>query len=254
MRHKHLQKFVTLHNVAKIGGRTIYWSVDTSVKEYGDDRRDFVSLIRTHGYDILSPSDFFFPEKVNQYNRILELKAKAGGCETYEKYAFSELCVCGPWLFTEFSFPPTQEATVKDNRGGFRPGAGRKSKNACLWSTQTAPIRVPAWQKDSIKGFIDWLIEKESECESVHELLLHAMHNSERIAEELSREGLHQQAQKESKKAVLFHELYEKLPRFDVKHHKVPAVLKNDAANRQIIDLVNSEEEDPRQMHIDFDE
>ena len=164
------------------------------------------------------------------------------------------LCVCGPWLFTEFSFPPTQEATVKDNRGGFRPGAGRKSKNACLWSTQTAPIRVPAWQKDSIKGFIDWLIEKESDCESVHELLWHATLNSERIAEELSREGLHQQAQKESKKAVLFHELYEKLPRFDVKHHKVPAVLKNDAANRQIIDLVNSEEEDPRQMHIDFDE
>lgn len=26
-----------------------------------------------------------------------------------------------------------------------------------------------------------------------------------------------------------------------------------DAANRQIIDLVNSEEDDPRQMHIDFD-
>ena len=26
-----------------------------------------------------------------------------------------------------------------------------------------------------------------------------------------------------------------------------------DAANRQIIDLVNSEEEDPRQMHLDFD-
>jgi hypothetical protein len=27
-----------------------------------------------------------------------------------------------------------------------------------------------------------------------------------------------------------------------------------DAANRQIMDLVYSEEEDPRQMHIDFDE
>lgn len=27
-----------------------------------------------------------------------------------------------------------------------------------------------------------------------------------------------------------------------------------DAANRQIIDLVNGEEEDPRQMHLDFSE
>ena len=146
---------------------------------------------------------------------------------------------------------PTREATVQDNRGGHRPDAGRKSKDSCLWSTRTAPIRVPEDYKHSIKGFIDWLIEKASEGESISGLLVAVRNNTESLARGLSCNGLDDYAKEELKHVALLDEMLEKLPSFTIREDMQERV---DAANRQIIDLVNGEAEDPRQMHIDFGE
>lgn len=204
MKHVNLQTLATLYNVVKEGGNHRYNYIETSSDNYTDERKDFISLVRTHGYDILTPGDFRFSEKVMEYNRVMELQAKSEGFTSYDKYNFDELCVCGQWIFTDkqHSFS-SEEVEISDNRGGRREGAGRKSKNSALATTETAVIRVPKYNKDEIKNLVAWLVEKASEGTDVKCALFSAVCRFKSEDEE-------------SAEAKLLEELYSKLPNFYV--------------------------------------
>lgn len=204
MKHINLKTLTALYNLVKVGGNHRYNYVDTSSDNFIDERKDFVNLVRTHGYDILTPGDFQFEAKIMEYNRVMELQAKAEGFTSYEKCTCKEICVCGQWIFTDKQYAfDTEEVTISDNRGGKREGAGRKSKNSALISTETVVIRVPKYHKDEIKKLIDWLVDKASSGDDVKGALFSAV-----SIIKLEEEG--------SRKAVLLEDLYSKIPNFYV--------------------------------------
>lgn len=159
MRHNSLRILSTLYNLVKVGGNTRFPEVDTSETRYVDARKDFISLVRQHGYDILTPSDYLFNEKVNMFNRAVMLERKNEGFDTYEEYKFREICICGPWIFTEAYSIPTEEIKIKDLRGGSRKGAGRRAKRPVA---SKISIRVPREQHNQIRDLVDWLASEGS--------------------------------------------------------------------------------------------
>lgn len=125
-----------------------------------DETREFVELLHKHGYDVLTKNDQEFEEKLDSYNRVLELQAKKSGLTSYTKYELEELCVCGDYMFVENDYNlPSKEVDIKDARGGKREGAGRKSKHKNLEYSETTTIRVPKFFKKDIKELIDFIIE-----------------------------------------------------------------------------------------------
>lgn len=204
MKHNSLQRLVTVYHLVKVGGNHSYRWTDTSYDDYIDERKGFVNLVRTHGYDVLTEKDKDFMYCLNEYNRVRELEAKKHGESSYEKYLPKELCICGEWMFTEIEYVTISKAEViKDIRGGKREGAGRKARHSKLIGSQTAVIRVPDFYKKDIKDLIDWLIEKAEEGQDVNSALFWA----ERALEE---EG-------DKENAQLLEELSNKLPHFFVK-------------------------------------
>lgn len=168
MKHNSLQRLVTIYNLVREGGNYCFKEADTLCDTYSDERKEFVKQVRTHGYDILNANDFLYKEKLEEYNRALELQAKKNGQSSYEKYLPKELCVCGEWMFTEKECAvESKEEKIKDTRGGQRKGAGRKAKHSNLAYTKTTVIRVPEIYKNDIKNFIDWLIEKASDGQNI---------------------------------------------------------------------------------------
>lgn len=167
MKHNSLQKFKTIYNLVRAGGNYCFKEADTLCDTYTDERKEFVKQVRTHGYDILNANDDLYKEKLEEYNRALELQAKKNGQSSYEKYLPKELCVCGEWMFTENKFAESKEEKIKDARGGQREGAGRKAKHSNLVYAKTTTIRVPEMYKNDIKNFIDWLIEKASDGQNI---------------------------------------------------------------------------------------
>lgn len=162
MKHKTIESIDTAYNIVKIGGNSCIKYIYTFIEDYMDVRKGFVDLIRKYGYDVLSKTDQGFKEKLDSYNRVLELQAKKNGLSSYTKHEFDELCVCGDWIFMEHDcVTESEEVAIKDARGGKREGAGRKSKHKNLIHTETTTIRVPKYYKNEIKGLIDFIFEEE---------------------------------------------------------------------------------------------
>lgn len=169
MKHNGLQKRVTIYNLVRTGRNYCFKEVNTYSDTYADERKEFVKLVRTYGYDIFNSKDWQFKEKLNEYNRVRELEAKANGSSSYEKCLPDELCACGDWLFFESKYvTESKEEKIKDARGGQREGAGRKAKYSNLAYTKTAVIRVPEIYKTDIKNLIDWLIEMAADGQNIN--------------------------------------------------------------------------------------
>ena len=222
MKHNSFQTLTTLYNLVKIGGHKLYLDVDTRNDNYKDERQEFIRLVRTHGYDILSSDDFMYEEKMNEYNRVLELKAKSENFDCYDKLICDEICVCGQWIFTNKEFCGHKEETkVADIRGGHRTGAGRKPKNPELISTKTVVIRVPELHKQEIKTLIDWLVSKATQGEDVISALHSSINALEYKAEELNRQtstgAVTEQAEKCEEEAKIIKDMCSVLPRFFTK-------------------------------------
>lgn len=202
MKHNSLKKLATIYNLVREGGNYCFKEADTYSDTYADDRKEFVKQVRTHGYDILNANDFLYKEKLEEYNRVLELQAKKNGQSSYEKYLPKELCVCGEWLFTELEFVTYSKEEIKDARGGQREGAGRKSKYSNLAYTKTAVIRVPEIYKKDIKDFVGWLIGKAADGKNI------------RKAISLAEIALEEKGEKDN--AQLLEELRKNIPSFSV--------------------------------------
>lgn len=203
MKHNSLQKLVTIYNLVREGGNYCFMEADTHSNTYTDERKEFVKQVRTHGYDILTDGDILYKEKLEEYNRVLELQAKKNGESSYEKYLPKELCVCGEWLFTELEFvTESKEEKIKDARGGQREGAGRKAKYSNLVYTKTSVIRVPEIYKKDIKDFVCWLIGKATDGQNIREAI------------SLAEIALEEKGDKEN--AQLLKELRKNIPSFSV--------------------------------------
>ena len=206
MKHNSLQKLVTIYNLVREGGNYCFKEVDTHCDTYIDERKEFVKQVKTHGYDILNDKDGLLQEKLEEYNRALELQAKKNGQSSYEKYLPKELCVCGEWMFTENKFAESKEEEIKDARGGQREGAGRKAKHSSLAYTKTTTIRVSEIYKNDIKNFIDWLIDKATKGQNI----CNAISSAEIALEEKG----------EKEDALLLEELRKNIPSFPLNKGK----------------------------------
>lgn len=165
MKHKTIEAIEATEfvcNLVKVGGNSCVECLSTRRHLFFDETREFVELLHKHGYDVLTKNDQEFKEKLDSYNRVLELQAKKNGLTSYTKYELEELCVCGDYMFVENDYNlPRKEVAIKDARGGKREGAGRKSKHKNLIHTETTTIRVPKYYKNEIKGLIDFIFEEE---------------------------------------------------------------------------------------------
>ena len=165
MKHKTIETAATteVYNLVKIGGNSCIDCLCTKRNLYFDEKREIVELLHKYGYDVLNKNDQSFKEKLDSYNRVLELQAKKAGLSSYARYDIEELCVCGDYMFSERSYDVEveKETEIQDLRGGKREGAGRKSKHKDLMHTETTTIRVPKFYKKDIKELIDFIFEKE---------------------------------------------------------------------------------------------
>ena len=162
MKHKTIEAIDLAYNLVKIGGNSCVRYTNILGGYYSGECKEFVNQVRKYGYDVLSKTDQGFKEKLDSYNRVLELQAKKNGLSSYTKHEFDELCVCGDWIFMEHDcVTESEEVAIKDARGGKREGAGRKSKHKNLIHTETTTIRVPKYYKNEIKGLIDFIFEEE---------------------------------------------------------------------------------------------
>lgn len=163
MKHKTIEAIDLAYNLVKIGGNSCVRFTNILGGYYSSECKEFVNQVRKYGYDVLSKNDQEFKEKLDSYNRVLELQAKKNGLSSYIKYELEELCVCGDYIFSERSYDVEvgKETEIQDLRGGKREGAGRKSKHKNLMYTETTTIRVPKYYKNEIKRLIDFIFEEE---------------------------------------------------------------------------------------------
>lgn len=101
MKHKTIEAIDLAYNLVKIGGNSCVRYTNILGGYYSGECKEFVNQVRKYGYDVLSKTDQGFKEKLDSYNRVLELQAKKNGLSSYTKHEFDELCVCGDWIFME---------------------------------------------------------------------------------------------------------------------------------------------------------
>ena len=72
MKHRRLDKYVTLYNVCREGGREYFQYVETLPQNRLPIRslKDFYRQIEVHGYDVLSPSDKEYERVVKALNAV----------------------------------------------------------------------------------------------------------------------------------------------------------------------------------------
>lgn len=158
MKHVHPDKFIQCYHVCRVGGSRIINCIDTSKPLISKEEESFVAEFKAHGFDILTPEDFYFSDRVGEFNEVSMRFARISEMSCYDEYSFEQLCVCGDWMFT-VGYDYVTESKDLPKRGGKRAGAGAKSKHNLMGGT--AVIRVPGYQKKQIKDFVDFLIETE---------------------------------------------------------------------------------------------
>lgn len=211
MKHIHPDKLIICYNICRVGGSRIIYSIDTSLPLAYKEQEQFVDDFKAHGFDVLTPEDFQFAERVGEYNEVSMRSARINEMSCYDEYSFEKLCVCGDWMFTTDYYCHTESKELP-KRGGKRAGAGAKSKHNLMGGT--AVIRVPGYQKKQIKEFVDFLIETEqSDGVSLGLAIsmgISALKGKKSVWEE---QGLQDLAAHEQKYIECLQQLYYKLPR-----------------------------------------
>ena len=211
MKHVHPDKLIQCYNVCRIGGDDFFYCVDLSNSNKSKDIESFIKDFKSHGYDIITPEDFHFTERVEEYNKVSLHCSRVWGSEYYRKYTFEEMCICGDWMFTRSVDRYSKVWTEVPKKGGRRAGAGAKSKHNLLGGT--AVIRVPELQKKQIKEFIDFLIETE-QSDGVM-LGVAILQGISALKEKIScweEQGLHDLVIREQNHIDRLQQLFDKLP------------------------------------------
>lgn len=72
MKHRRLDKYVTLYTVCREGGKVIYSYVETLPQHRLQDRslKEFYRQVEEHGYDVITPSDKDYEQVVKALNVV----------------------------------------------------------------------------------------------------------------------------------------------------------------------------------------
>lgn len=215
MKHVHPDKLIKCYNVCRVGGSIIFNTIDTSIPQtshpfFSKEREHFINDFKAHGFDILTPEDFYFADRVGEFNEVSMRSARISEMSCFDEYSFEKLCVCGDWMFTT-DYGCVTESKDLPKRGGKRAGAGAKSKHNLVGGTSV--IRVPKYGKEAIKEFIDFIVENElkdrgslTRAISAGKFII-----KERI-EKWEERGLQELAEEDKKNLELLQQLYDKFP------------------------------------------
>ena len=208
MKHRRLDKYVTLYTVCREGGKVIYSYVETLPQHRLQDKslKEFYRQVEEHGYDVITPSDKDYEQVVKALNAVSKKDAMNDEMSSYNHYKPEEICTCGRWIFFEH-MPYYDEKEQKDIV--YRSTKKKSSEAQPAKSKEKmASVRVPAYQKESVKRFFDWLKETNASGDSI----LGAVRAAEYILEDKVAQdsALSEQYKKD---LALLKELEEKLPR-----------------------------------------
>jgi hypothetical protein len=214
MKHRRLDKFVTLYTVCKEGGKVIYSYVETLPQHRLQDRnlKEFFRQVEEHGYDVMTPSDKDYEQVVKALNAVSKKDAMNDEMSSYNHYKPEEICTCGRWIFFEH-MPYYDEKEQKDIVYRSTKKKSSESQPPKI-KEKMASVRVPAFQKESVKRFFDWLKEKNASDSSVLQALREAKYAMESKAEKYAESPTLQSMVEDMKKQIaLLEELEDKLPR-----------------------------------------
>lgn len=211
MKHYKLHLFKTFYGVCREGGKVVYHFVETQPESRIQDRslKDFYRQIEEHGYDVLTPSDKDFEQIVSAYNATSKRAAKKDELSSYDHYKPESICTCGRWMFFEH-YPYSSEK--KSVEIAYKRSARSKAERPAKEKMDS--IRVTAFEKVSIKLFLDWLRETNRGDKSVLSALREAQYTMESKAEKYEESPTLQSMAEDLRKCIkLIEELEEKLPR-----------------------------------------
>lgn len=214
MKHRRLDKYVTLYNVCREGGRECFQYVETLPQNRLPIRalKDFYRQVEEHGYDVLSPNDKEYERVVKALNAVSKKDAMKDDMSSYNHYKPEEVCTCGRWIFLEH-LPYYDEKELKEI---VYPKTARRKEEEKPGKIKEkmSSIRVPAFQKESVKQFLDWLKETNASDASIYSALRYAKYAMESKAEKYAESPTLQSMADDLKKQIaLLEELEDKLPR-----------------------------------------
>jgi hypothetical protein len=174
--------------------------------------KDFYRQVEEHGYDVLAPSDKEYERVVKALNAVSKRDAMKDDMSSYSHYKPEEICTCGRWIFFEH-MPYYDEKELKEI--AYPKTAKRKAEEKPVKiKEKMASIRVPAFQKESVKQFLDWLKETNASDASIYSALRDAKYAMESKAEKYAESPTLQSMADDLKKQIaLLEELEDKLPR-----------------------------------------
>ena len=186
MKHRRLDKYVTLYTVCREGGKVIYSYVETLPQDY--------------------------EQVVKALNVVSKKDAMNDEMSSYNHYKPEEICTCGRWIFFEhmpfYDEKQLVEIVYRKTTKKSTEGQPEKIKE------KMSSVRVPAFQKESVKHFFDWLKETKASGASVLQALREAKYAMESKAEKYAESPTLQSMAEDMKKQIaLLEELEDKLPR-----------------------------------------
>ena len=168
MKHRVLERYVTLYNVCKQGGKEMYYYVDTQPERRLQDKnlKEFFRQIEEHGYDVISTSDKDYEQIVKAYNVVSKRDAVKDDMSSYTHYKPEAI------LLVEIDYSRISSKN--------KPQQTEKVKE------MMSSIRMPAFQKQSVKRFLDFLKDTQSSDASIPAALREAIYTLESKVEKHS--------------------------------------------------------------------
>ena len=186
MKHRVLERYVTLYNVCKQGGKEMYYYVDTQPERRLQDKnlKEFFRQIEEHGYDVISTSDKDYEQIVKAYNVVSKRDAVKDDMSSYTHYKPEAICKCGRWLFMDRMVYYDEKLLVEIDYS--RISSKGKTQQTEKVKEMMSSIRVPAFQKQSVKRFLDFLKDTQSSDASIPAALREAIYTLESKVEKHS--------------------------------------------------------------------
>ena len=186
MKHRSLDRYVTLYNVCKQGGKEMYYYVDTQPERRLQDKnlKEFFKQIEEHGYDVISPSDKDYEQIVKAYNVVSKRDAVKDDMSSYTHYKPEAICKCGRWLFMDRMAYYDEKQLVEIDYS--RISSKNKPQQTEKVKEMMSSIRVPAFQKQSVKRFLNFLKDTQSSDASIPAALREAIYTLESKVEKHS--------------------------------------------------------------------
>lgn len=193
---------------------------------------EFAKLIIDHGYDELSASSDedvrnSITRRLNQTSKNVSLHLRL---PSFTKYTPNTICRCGDWFFI-IETCQSEEVGIdydKENvssRGGKREGSGRKGGFEKILFCETEPLRVPKYEKETIKFMLKWLIDRQAEGNGIKVLLSSLIDLIEEYISSNTDKADYNRLQEDLK---LLKEFKELLPSFSIKEEYESEKVRNE--------------------------